>query len=119
MDLSKHLEKAREAVKRRNYPFAINLYSQLLGLQPDNGAARIDALLADKGADGLISLREAIWATNNTANLDASTPDTIDFAIGAVGSQQTILLTEALPALTDSVVLDAMTQGGGGIPVIL
>ena len=40
MDLSKHLEKAKEAVKRRNYPFAINLYSQLLGLQPDNGAAR-------------------------------------------------------------------------------
>lgn len=40
MDLSKHLEKAAEAVKRRNYPFAIDLYTQLLGLQPDNGKAR-------------------------------------------------------------------------------
>lgn len=40
MDLSKHLEKAEEAVKRRNYPFAVNLYAQLLALQPDNGKAR-------------------------------------------------------------------------------
>ncbi|MCC6672838.1 MAG: tetratricopeptide repeat protein [Planctomycetes bacterium] len=40
MDLSKHLQNAAEAVKRRNYPFAVNLYSQLLALQPDNGEAR-------------------------------------------------------------------------------
>lgn len=40
MDLSKHLEKAEEAVKRRNYAFAVNLYGQLLSLQPDNGKAR-------------------------------------------------------------------------------
>ena len=40
MDLSKHLEKADEAVKRKNYAFAVNLYGQLLSLQPDNGAAR-------------------------------------------------------------------------------
>jgi len=40
MDLSKHLEKAAEAVKRRNYPFAIGLYHQLLALQPDEGRAR-------------------------------------------------------------------------------
>ena len=40
MDLSKHLEKAAEAVKRRNYGFAVNLYGQLLALQPDNGDAR-------------------------------------------------------------------------------
>ena len=40
MDLSKHLDKAAEAVKRRNYKFAVNLYSQLLALQPDNGNAR-------------------------------------------------------------------------------
>ncbi|MBK8978877.1 MAG: tetratricopeptide repeat protein [Planctomycetes bacterium] len=40
MDLSKHLEKAAEAVRRRNYGFAVGLYSQLLSLQPDNGAAR-------------------------------------------------------------------------------
>ncbi len=40
MDLSKHLEKAEEAVKRKNYAFAVNLYGQLLALQPDNGPAR-------------------------------------------------------------------------------
>jgi tetratricopeptide (TPR) repeat protein len=40
MDLSKHLEKAEEAVKRKNYAFAVNLYGQLLALQPDNGQAR-------------------------------------------------------------------------------
>lgn len=40
MDLSKHLEKAAEATKRRNYAFAVNLYGQLLALQPDNGDAR-------------------------------------------------------------------------------
>ncbi len=40
MDLSKHLEKAAEAVKRRNYKFAVDLYAQLLSLQPDNGEAR-------------------------------------------------------------------------------
>ncbi len=40
MDLSKHLEKAAEAVKRRNYPFAVGLYRQLLDLQPDEGRAR-------------------------------------------------------------------------------
>lgn len=40
MDLSKHLENAAEAVKRRNYPFAVKLYTQLLSLQPDNAKAR-------------------------------------------------------------------------------
>ncbi len=46
MDLSKHLEKAAEAVKRRNYPFAVNLYGQLIALQPDNGEARAGLRLA-------------------------------------------------------------------------
>lgn len=40
MDLGKHLAKATEAVKRRNYAFAVNLYGQLLALQPDNAEAR-------------------------------------------------------------------------------
>ncbi len=46
MDLSKHLETAADAVKRRNYPFAVKLYTQLLGLQPDNGDARAGLRLA-------------------------------------------------------------------------
>jgi tetratricopeptide (TPR) repeat protein len=40
MDLTKHLEKAAEAVKRRNYVFAVKVYGQLLAIQPDNGDAR-------------------------------------------------------------------------------
>jgi len=40
MDLSKHLENAAEAVKRRNYAFAIKVYGQLLAIQPDHGEAR-------------------------------------------------------------------------------
>ena len=40
MDLSKHLEKAADAVKRRNYKLAAGICTQLLALQPDNGEAR-------------------------------------------------------------------------------
>jgi len=40
MDLSKHLEKAEEARKRRNYPLAIGLYQQILDLDPDMEGAR-------------------------------------------------------------------------------
>lgn len=40
MDLSKHLEKADEAVKKRNYALAVDIYSKLLAMQPDNGEAR-------------------------------------------------------------------------------
>ncbi|QEG40277.1 DUF4347 domain-containing protein [Roseimaritima ulvae] len=84
----------------------------------DGDATSIDALLADKGADGKISLREAIWAANNTTNFDASTPDQIEFAIGTGG--QTIMVgAGGLPTLTDAVVLDATTQPGyAGTPLI-
>ena len=40
MDLSKHLENAADAVRRRNYPAAVKLYSQLVALQPDSFDAR-------------------------------------------------------------------------------
>lgn len=40
MDLSKHLENAAEAVKRRNFALAIKTYSQVLSIQPDYGQAR-------------------------------------------------------------------------------
>lgn len=40
MDLSKHLEKADEAVKKRNYALAVDIYSKLLAMQPDSGEAR-------------------------------------------------------------------------------
>jgi len=40
MDLKKHLETAADAVRRRNYPYAIKVYGQLLSIQPDSGEAR-------------------------------------------------------------------------------
>ncbi len=49
MDLSKHLEKADEARKRRNYPLAIGLYHQILDLDPDLEAARKGLRLALDG----------------------------------------------------------------------
>lgn len=75
----------------------------------------ISALLMDKGADGLISLREAIDAANNTTG-----QNTISFAIlnsdpgytgtaGADGHWQ-ISLVDALPTISNSVVIDATTQ---------
>lgn len=40
MDLSKHLENAADAVKRRNFALAIKIYGQVLQIQPDYGDAR-------------------------------------------------------------------------------
>ncbi len=40
MDYSKQLQKAEEAVRRRNFDFAIELYRQLLEIEPDQGEAR-------------------------------------------------------------------------------
>ena len=96
----------------------------------------ITALIADNGGDG-ISLREAIAATNNTANVDASTPDEIHFNIGMGDASYTdptpgapgsgdeywiITPGSFLGAFTDPVILDAATQpgydSGTGRPVI-
>lgn len=40
MDFSKQLQKADEALRRRNWDFAVELYQQLLELSPDLGEAR-------------------------------------------------------------------------------
>lgn len=40
MDVSKHLEKAAEAVRKKSYDYAIDLYHQVLKLKPDHGEAR-------------------------------------------------------------------------------
>ena len=40
MDFTKQLEKADEAMRRRNYDFAVELYQQLLEISPDLGEAR-------------------------------------------------------------------------------
>ena len=82
----------------------------------DGDTSSIDALLMDKGADGFISLREAILAANGSVN--AGSPDQIRFNIAGAGLH-TINLLSALPAITDAVVLDATTQPGfAGAPII-
>ncbi|GMV80850.1 MAG: hypothetical protein AMXMBFR7_20340 [Planctomycetota bacterium] len=40
VDISKLLEKAREAAERRNYDYAVELYNQALQLSPDDSQAR-------------------------------------------------------------------------------
>ena len=40
MDFSKHIQKAEEALRRRNHDFAIQLYTQLVEIDPDQGEAR-------------------------------------------------------------------------------
>ena len=67
----------------------------------------IDALIANSGTDG-ISLREAIRATNNSANGTGS--DVIRFEVGA--GVQTINISSALPAITDKVNIDGRNQAG-------
>jgi len=40
MDVSKHLEKAAEALRKKNFDYSISLYHQVLQLKPDHGEAR-------------------------------------------------------------------------------
>lgn len=75
----------------------------------DGDITSITNLATTPGGTG-ISLREAIIATNNTAG-----PDVITFGIGALGSQQTInVIGSQLPIITESLTLDAWSQGGAG-----
>jgi parallel beta-helix repeat protein/VCBS repeat-containing protein len=80
----------------------------------DGDVTSIDALLRDKGADGFVSLREAILAANATAN--AGGPDRINFDIAG---PQTINVLSALPVIWDAVIIDGTTDPDfSGAPVI-
>mgnify|MGYP000698510131 CR=1 FL=1 len=48
MDFSKQLNKAEEAMRRRNYDFAAELYRQLVDIEPDLGPARAGLRQAQK-----------------------------------------------------------------------
>jgi len=68
---------------------------------------------AGGGADGKISLREAIIAANSTAGLD-----TITFSISGTGPH-TISLATALPQITQAVIIDGWSEPDfTGTPVI-
>jgi VCBS repeat-containing protein len=82
----------------------------------DGNTSSIANLLANKGADGKVSLREAILAANNTAN--SGGPDVIQFNIPG-GGLHTIQPGSALPTITDPVLIDGWTQSGfSGPPLI-
>jgi CSLREA domain-containing protein len=73
----------------------------------DGNTTSVAALIQTPGADGRISLREAIEATNATGGLD-----TIRFGIPPIPGVKTIVLGSALPAITSPVTLDGTTQPG-------
>jgi hypothetical protein len=78
----------------------------------DGDTTSIANLMSSKGVDGMISLREAITAANNTPGAD-----TINFSIGS--GAQTISLGSALPTISDPVTIDGTTQPGfAGSPII-
>ncbi|MBE7529392.1 MAG: carboxypeptidase regulatory-like domain-containing protein [Ardenticatenaceae bacterium] len=79
----------------------------LLAFRPAAHAATYTVTTTANSGAG--SLRQAILDAN--ANPGA---DTITFAIGATGSQQTIQPTAALPTLTGPVTIDGWSQGGSG-----
>ncbi|MBS0507801.1 MAG: DUF4347 domain-containing protein, partial [Proteobacteria bacterium] len=85
----------------------------------DGNTSSIYTLLAGKGADGKISLREAITAINNTAG---SAPVTIEFNIAGTGIH-TITLASMLPDIVKPVIIDATTDdsfaANGGRPAIV
>ncbi len=74
----------------------------------DSGATSLYALRASKGADGRISLREAIIAANGARN--GVTADEIDFNISGAGVQTITVGTTGLNTITDAVKIDALTQ---------
>jgi hypothetical protein len=79
----------------------------------DGDTASIAALVSNRGADGFISLREAIIATNNTVGTD-----TIAFDIAGAGPH-TISVLSALPTITDALVINGTTEPDfAGTPVI-
>ena len=76
----------------------------------------IGALLSNRGADGKISLREAITAANNTANVGG--PDRIYFNIAGAGPH-TINLGSVLPDITQAIIIDGTSEPDfAGTPVI-
>ena len=83
----------------------------------DGTTTSITALRANRGVDGVISLREAIAAANAAHN--GTVIDEINFAISGSGVQTITIGTTGLANITDAVKIDAWTQSGySSTPVI-
>ncbi|MBN2719156.1 MAG: hypothetical protein JXX14_25125 [Deltaproteobacteria bacterium] len=74
----------------------------------DGDTATIDALKLNSGADGEVSLREALLACNATVN--DVTPDLILFDIADAAPYTISVTGSALPDITDPVVIDGRSE---------
>jgi hypothetical protein len=79
----------------------------------DGDTSSIAALLANRGSDNAISLREAIKATNNTANSSTGIIDKINFA-----SELRIRLSGDLPEITEALQINGSPVVGSNNVVI-
>ncbi|RLS76896.1 MAG: DUF4347 domain-containing protein, partial [Planctomycetota bacterium] len=95
------------AFKQNDAPLVIDTTSDT----SDGSVTSINALRASRGADGKISLREAIAAANATRNVN-STVDEVQFAIPGTGVQTITVGTSGLATISDAVSIDAWTQSG-------
>lgn len=86
----------------------------------DGDTSSVSALLATPGDDGVIGLREAITAANNTLGADVVQFDIPASDAGCTAGVCTIQPTGAgLPFVSDALTLDATTQPGyAGQPLI-
>ena len=75
----------------------------------DGTTTSINNLGSARGADGYISLREAITTANNSAN--GGSPDKIVFAIPGTGPF-VINVGSSLPTITQALVIDGTSQAG-------
>ncbi len=86
----------------------------------DGTTTSITTLGNNRGADGRISLREAILATNATPN--GASADRIVFDIAGIGSH-TIGMTAMLPLISGGLVIDGTTQrgwvAGSYLPIVI
>ena len=84
----------------------------------DGDTTSLSTLLANKGADGYISLREAIIAANNTAN--GASADRIVFDIAGAGPHTIAVGAGGLPTITQAVVIDGSTEPDytSNVPVV-
>jgi parallel beta-helix repeat protein len=94
-----------------------NVTSINVTTESDVADAPVGSTLTDlinySGADGRISLREALLAANITPNLNAFTPDLINFSIpGLAGSTHLISILSSLPPITDRVTINGSSQSG-------
>ncbi|MBL8378493.1 MAG: SBBP repeat-containing protein, partial [Burkholderiales bacterium] len=80
----------------------------------DGNTTSIAALLANKGADGLISLREAIIATNNTAGADAIALGAGTYSLARAGINENAASTGDLD-ITDTLSI----EGAGAAATII